>query len=158
MKCTNCNQTVTRKSRFCPNCGSPVQPRRSQRSAAPQRPSPVYSAILLGIGVVLGATLVKLTSDRPVRMPATAAPAALNLPVTADISSPAVLDIAREFMCFCGTCEDRLDVCDCEHDNGALEVKGFIAQKLREGHKKPHILELVREQYAKPILPSNANN
>ena len=37
--------------------------------------------------------------------------------------------------------------------NGALEPKGFIAQKLRESHKKPHILEMLVEAY--PALKSN---
>jgi hypothetical protein len=50
-------------------------------------------------------------------------------------------------MCPCGSCNDALDECTCDDANGAVEVKSFIAQKLLEGHKKPHIVEMVQEHY-----------
>ncbi len=147
MKCHHCNRTVTRKSKFCPNCGEPVAPRTRAETESARSQLPLGWAIaLLGVGIVIGIAVVKFGGD------ASEAP-----PVVAPLSStdalgwhsPAVQDIAREFQCFCGTCEDRLDVCDCDHPKGAVEVKSFIAQKLREGHKKPHIVEMVQEAYGK---------
>lgn len=145
MKCQKCHSTVTRKSKFCPNCGTPVTPRTSQKRSQPQSKMPLgYALALVGLGILAGISILKL-SETPTNQ---------SLPRSFDAQSSlagqggAVMDIAREFMCPCGTCTDPLDVCDCDHKGGAQEVKGFIAQKLREGHKKPHIMEMVQTEFA----------
>lgn len=142
MKCANCNRTVTKKSKFCPDCGSPVGQRRTQPAKkASRKLTAAQGAVLVGVGIFLGVMILKLSEGTPTS--GTSSSAALQ----AGLQSPAVLEIAGEFDCFCGSCDDRLDVCTCEHDNGALEVKGFILQKLQEGHHKPHIIEMVKETY-----------
>lgn len=140
MKCQKCNHTVTRKSKFCPHCGSPIVPRSSSRKRpATSRPYLAYAIVFGLLGLLLGVVITKFSEADQQPAPGH------NHPL--DIQSAAVLDIAKEFHCFCGTCDDRLDVCDCTHPKGAEEVKGFIAQKLQEGHKKKHIVEMVQQAY-----------
>jgi len=147
MKCSNCNRTVTKKTKFCPNCGKPIVHRKTKPAEKDSRKTTIArSVVLVAVGVLLGIGILKLSEDPPV----TGSESSTAFP--ASLQSPAVLEIAGEFDCFCGSCEDRLDVCTCEHDNGALEVKGFILQKLQEGHHKPHIIEMVKETYSGGVM------
>ncbi|MFQ5707850.1 MAG: hypothetical protein ACE5HO_10400 [bacterium] len=144
MKCQNCNQIIARKSKFCPNCGEEVKFRSSVKNAKQGSGIPmVYGFGLLGLGILLGFALFKFS----LQSGDTAAPTVSSFGSPAAIQSPAVLDIAKDFICPCGTCNDPLDVCTCDNPNGAVEVKSFIAQKLREGHKKPHIVEMLTKEY-----------
>ena len=72
------------------------------------------------------------------------------------IQSTAVIEIAKEFNCPCGKCDHRLDSCSCDHPNGALEIKNFIAKQLGQGPKKPHIMEMVQDKYGGLKNESNA--
>jgi len=141
VKCQNCQQTVTRKTKFCPNCGATIVLRAAQKSP-PQKArwSIPYALGLVALGIVVGYVVFKHSTHSGEN----SASDIQNNPAT---QSAAVLDIAREFMCPCGTCNDALDECTCDDKNGAVEVKSFIAQKLLEGHKKPHIVEMVQTQY-----------
>ncbi|MFQ5864948.1 MAG: zinc-ribbon domain-containing protein [bacterium] len=144
MKCQNCHHTVTRKSKFCPNCGTPIVARKSQhQQQAKTQIHFGYSLALVGLGIVIGLAIFKYAFNSEDK----SSPVTSAIQTDQLLQSAVVLDIAREFMCPCGSCSDPLDVCTCDHKNGALEVKSFIAQKLREGHKKPHIVEMVQEQY-----------
>jgi len=143
MKCPACGQTIARKSRFCEWCGKPVQQPPSPEAARSTRAFPVAYAILfliLGFGIAF--VIFKPRSDRQARQSASTADSSPSA-----VYPAAVLDIAKEFNCPCGTCNDALDVCTCDEKNGAVEVKHFISQKLAEGHKKPHIVEMVNEKY-----------
>ncbi len=145
MKCQNCNHTVTRKSKFCPNCGDTIIPRTSQKQASVHKGIPIQFGIgLIGLGILVGFLIFKYASDSGDNSVQT------NLIYQSSHAqySAAVLDIARDFMCNCGNCgDDTVEDCNCEHKNGALEVKNFILQKVQEGHKKPHIVALVQEKY-----------
>lgn len=143
MKCQTCQHNIARRSKFCPNCGSRVEQRVQQQPSAGKPPFPFHWAlIILAAGMILGIGILKLTeTNQPAA--ATAGPVVAALP----INSPQVLDIAKELNCPCGTCSDALATCDCDHENGAIAVKSFIAQKISEGHKKPHILQLVQAQF-----------
>ncbi|MFQ5750672.1 MAG: zinc-ribbon domain-containing protein [bacterium] len=144
MKCQKCHHTVTRKSKFCPNCGTSVVPRTAQKPEPTKTGLPLsYGIGLVGIGILVGFAIFKYTSNPGMN----SIQAVSNVQNSPKIQSAAVLDIAREFTCPCGTCSDPLDICDCDHKNGAVEVKSFIAQKLQEGHKKPHIIEMVQTTY-----------
>jgi cytochrome c-type biogenesis protein CcmH/NrfF len=101
----------------------------------------VLGLIVLGIG--LGYAIFKFSSNSG----GTSAGTAANRPQALPIQSEAVLDIAAQFICPCGSCSDSLDECTCDAPRGAVEVKSFIAQKFQEGHKKPHIVEMVQERY-----------
>ncbi len=149
MKCQSCQQTVTRKSRYCPNCGAAVIPRHSQSQPNAKSKSLTlpYAAALVGAGVLVGFLIFKFGASN------SGSEYNANVPVA--LQSAAVLDVAREFMCPCGNCSDPLDTCTCDHPHGAFEVKGFIAQQLAAGHKKPHIVEMVQQKYGglKPQAP-----
>jgi hypothetical protein len=59
---------------------------------------------------------------------------------------PAVYEVASQFNCPCGECNDGVEVCDCDMVRGATEVRTFIYQLLQV-HKPPHVIELVAEEY-----------
>jgi hypothetical protein len=61
--------------------------------------------------------------------------------------SATIFDIAKEFNCPCGKCEHSLEICSCDHPNGAAEIKNFMTQQLYKTHKKPHIIEMVQAKY-----------
>lgn len=143
MKCQKCRRTVTRKSKFCAHCGAPVTPRASSGHVTQRKTIPIsYALGLAGLGILVGFLVFRVSSDS--QLPASPA----GFSNAAAVGTPEVLDIAREFMCPCGTCSDPLDSCDCDHKNGAHEVRGFILEQLQAGHKKPHIMEMVRDRYA----------
>lgn len=147
MKCANCNRTVTKKTKFCPECGNKIVPKTSKSGPKePKKITAVQAGLLIGVGIIVGIAILKIGESTP---DSASSPPVSDFP--SSLQSPAVLEIAAEFDCFCGSCEDRLDVCTCEHPRGALEVKGFILQKLQEGHHKPHIVEMVRENYGSGV-------
>jgi len=155
MKCPNCNHVTSRESKFCPNCGEKiVVQRKSAQADKSAFPAPGYSIGLLALGILIGFAIFKLSSTPATQTVAPPAPQAAPFQGTVT-QSAAVIDIAKDFMCPCGKCNDALDVCSCDHPKGAYEVKGFIAQKLQEGHEKPHIVELLHQQY--PGLQSKIN-
>lgn len=166
MKCQNCNHTVTKKSKFCPNCGEKIVFRSSQNPSQSGTKIPfVYVIGLVLLGGIIGFGIFKLNSNST--SVNTQTRDVSNFQNLAAIQSAAVLDIAKEFMCPCGDCNDPLDVCNCDDKNGAIEVKSFIAQKLQEGHQKPHIMEMVQAKYgglkkeSKPVFkfdPSSNSN
>ena len=145
MKCKKCRHTVTRNSQFCPNCGERIVHQQSDRTAKKQPGIPIGAAVgLLAFGIFLGFAIFKLTSTPNNKVSQTG-------PIVSNIAlgqNAAVAEIAQDFMCPCGTCNDPLNECTCEHKHGAAEVKGFIAQQLQAGHKKPHIVAMLKEKYA----------
>ncbi len=148
MKCQNCNRTVTRKAKFCPTCGEKIIHRTSAKQANNSQGTPfVYGIGFLALGILIGFVVFKFSSNTG-NQSTSMATNFQNPPV---IQTAEVLGIAKEFMCFCGNCSDPLHTCQCDHPEGAVEVKNFIAQKLQEGHQKSHIVELVQSQYG----PSN---
>jgi cytochrome c-type biogenesis protein CcmH/NrfF len=108
-----------------------------------------YALALLAGGALLGFLVFKVStgpSTPPQQMvvgggsfqAASAIPAALM---------PQVQEIASQFMCPCGGCDDSLDECACDMTNGATEVKGFIAQQLQAGVAKSRIITMVSQRY-----------
>ena len=159
MYCPSCHQKNTRKSKFCSNCGAdltrpaPQKTQKQNKNARGGIPVQYVFALVAG-ALLLGVLLANLVESDST--PAVQAPVAGNL----NINSAAVLEIARGFNCPCGQCEHSLDECECEHPNGAVEIKTFIVQKLLENHHKPHIVSMVQETYGgqKPssLLPPDA--
>lgn len=151
MKCHRCNHTVTKKSKFCPNCGEKIVPRSSQNQTHAGVKIPFgYVIGLVLLGGIVGFAIFKLSSTS-----ANTHTHDVSNVQSSVLQSVAVLEVAREFMCPCGDCKDALDVCTCDDKNGAIAVKSFIAQKLQEGHQKPHIIEMVQAKYGG--LKKNSN-
>ena len=141
MKCRKCNRTVTRKSKFCLNCGSPIIQRSSEKRKPKQKLSAGYGIALFISGILVGFGLSKIGSGNQ------GGSTISGFQETRVIQSAVVIEIAKEFNCPCGKCDHRLDSCTCDHPNGALEIKNFIANQLRQSHKKPHIMEMVQDKY-----------
>lgn len=142
MHCHSCGRRNTTAHRFCPYCGSSLATGRTGPNTRR------VGLVLLGAGllVVVGfgsAHLASRTQGGAPRGTASLADRAA-LPM---ITDPAVLAVAERFDCPCGNCQDGLATCMCDHDNGAAEVKQFIARKLAEGHEQLHVVEMVSEAY-----------
>ncbi|MCH8875022.1 hypothetical protein IH824_20050 [candidate division KSB1 bacterium] len=141
MKCRKCNCTVTRKSKFCLNCGSPIIQGSSEKRKPKQNMPTGYGIALFISGILVGFGLSKIELGNQGGITIS------GFQETRVIQSAAVIEIAKEFNCPCGKCDHRLDSCTCDHPNGALEIKNFIANQLRQSHKKRHIMEMVQDKY-----------
>lgn len=146
MKCQNCHGTVTKKSNFCPSCGEKIVLRKSSRNAVKPKNIPAANAILLiAVGVAIGFLIFKAAEDSGRQTRTTP----VNYGNAFNVGPVAVNQIVTGLRCICGTCEHLLNECECEHPEGAKEVKTFIGQQLQAGHKKPHILEMLFARYPK---------
>lgn len=60
--------------------------------------------------------------------------------------------VVSEFECACGHCgKTLLTDCSCDRPHGALEEKGFIRMKLREGHSVEETIQLLERKYGRRI-------
>ncbi len=138
MYCPQCGHKNTRKNRFCTGCGSNLRaPQTKSKHKEINQSSQTKIVAIVSLAIISILLFIVVSKDKQ--------PAKANAP----LQSAAVLEIAKNFHCFCGNCDDRLDVCDCTHAGGAVEVKNFIIRKLNEGHRAEHITDLVRETYGK---------
>lgn len=61
--------------------------------------------------------------------------------------------VASEFECACEHCgKTSLSDCSCDRPHGALEEKGFIRMKLREGNSVERVIQLLEKQYGHRIM------
>lgn len=155
MKCPECHRTVQRKDRFCPYCGARVTgktapARKKNTSQNNSQNWPLVAAIFaLGLAVGAFAIYATRTGNTPGATPSVAQATfdpTLRGPQLAQ-RFPLVYEVAAQFMCPCGSCNDGLEVCDCDMPRGAVEVRGFIYAQVQAGHKAPHITEMVEEKY-----------
>jgi zinc-ribbon domain len=150
MKCPTCGRHITPRSNFCPYCGKPAAPRRSKPEAQTIPPRlPLYVALVVG-GIAIG-VLSFYWLQKQETATATATAAANNFDPTLRGEQlaklyPAVYEVAAQFDCPCGTCDDGVEVCDCDMERGAAEVRTFIYQLLQV-HEPPHAIKLVEEKY-----------
>lgn len=60
--------------------------------------------------------------------------------------------VASEFECACGHCgKTPLTDCICDRPQGGLEEKGFIRQKLNQGHSVEDTIQLLDKKYGHRI-------
>ncbi|NOZ04179.1 MAG: hypothetical protein GXO92_06180 [FCB group bacterium] len=92
----------------------------------------IAMAILL-LGITIGLTMKQ--KDR-----ATAAREA-----TAVVFDLATMDIAKQFACSCGSCNERnLAICTC---SVAVSTKAFIETNLKNGADKEDVIRLIKDLY-----------
>jgi hypothetical protein len=146
MKCTHCSRHISPRAKFCPYCGKPVAPRRNtSRAAATQSRLPLYAALVVA-GVAVGAlSIYWLQKTEAGTTSANGFDPTLRGEQLARLY-PAVYEVASQFICPCGTCEDGLEVCDCGMARGSSEVRMFIYQLLQV-HQPAHAVELVEKEY-----------
>ncbi len=150
MKCPSCGRHITPRSKFCPYCGKPAAPRRSHPEAqTPSSRLPLYVALVTA-GVAFGALSFYLLQKRETTATtATAAATGFDPMLRGEELArlyPAVYEVASQFNCPCGDCNDGVEVCDCDMVRGATEVRTFIYQLLQV-HKPPHVIAMVEEKY-----------
>ena len=150
MKCPTCGRRITPRSNFCPYCGKPAAPRRSKPEAqTTQSRLPLYVALVVG-GIAIGVlTFYWFQKQETATTTATAASTNFDPTLRGEQLAkqyPAVYEVASQFNCPCGTCDDGIEVCDCEMERGAAEVRMYIYQLLQI-HETPHAIKLVEEKY-----------
>ncbi|MCA9735057.1 MAG: hypothetical protein H6696_14665 [Deferribacteres bacterium] len=150
MFCPKCGQKSTRKSKYCTGCGAGLSrnTRKVRTKAARHNKSFSWFPLILVCLALIVIVVVYPGKNNKRSQPGK----------DHSIRSFAVLEIAEGFDCFCGECDHQLKECECGHKNGAKEVKNFIAQKLKEGHHKPHVVDMVKEKYGsgKLIFPADS--
>lgn len=79
--------------------------------------------------------------------------------LTSDPYYPMVQQIADQFYCGCGDCGDMiLSECVCDMPNGGINQKWFIRDKLVEGHKSNHVIQLVELKYGRKRSNTESQN
>ncbi len=149
MKCPECGRHITPRAKFCPYCGKAATPRRGNKSSVQVQKSnwPLYLTLILG-GIAIGIFAFRWLQTET---PATAAATAADFDPTLRGEQlakqyPAVYEVASQFNCPCDDCNDGIEVCDCQMERGAGEVRTFIYQLLQI-HHPPHVIELVAQKY-----------
>jgi cytochrome c-type biogenesis protein CcmH/NrfF len=74
-------------------------------------------------------------------------------PLSGDASTERqVQRVASNFKCACGGCgELRLVECDCDMPRGAMEMKAFIREKLRDGFTTDQVIKWVEMEYGNRV-------
>lgn len=167
--CLACGFENKGDARFCVACGAELfHPAKSHKkvssaskasapkktvSGNPTRHSPVFTwgaALILIMALSIGVIVQNRTGS--------SSPNSVALSSVSDpLLEAEVLEVAAKFRCSCQTCGGTpLDECSCDT---AIEEKNFIREKLKEGHKTPHIIAMVKETYGwlKPEFEEDAN-
>lgn len=147
MKCSNCGRHASPRAKYCESCGHPLTPRHSAPTEEPGRTNWTLLAAVLLAGILLGAGVIYLSRDKTQSVAAMSRfdPKLRGTQLAA--AFPEVYQVAAEFICPCGTCSDGLEVCDCEMPKGASEVRQLIFDNLSDGHRPPHVIEMVAARY-----------
>lgn len=151
MKCSACGRHITPRAKFCPYCGRSAAARQNQKAAAPAKSNwPLYITLVMA-GIAIGAV-----AWRWIQEPNHSTPPAVNASTTAFDPTlygeplakqfPAVYEVAAQFNCPCGDCNDGIEVCDCQMERGGAEVRQYIYELLQV-HQPTHVIELVAQKY-----------
>lgn len=152
MKCPECGRHITPRSKFCQHCGRSVSARRQNKtSVAAAKPNwPLYLTLMIA-GIAIGALALRWFEQQNNQAPllANAAAPAFDPTLYGEPLAqkfPAVYEVASQFNCPCADCNDGVEVCDCQMERGAAEVRQYIYQLLQI-HQPPHVIKLVAEKY-----------
>jgi cytochrome c-type biogenesis protein CcmH/NrfF len=74
-------------------------------------------------------------------------------PLSGDASTERHVErVASNFRCACGRCDElSLVECDCDVLRGAMEMKAFIREKLRDGFTIDQVIKWVEMEYGHRI-------
>jgi len=146
MKCQSCGHRVERRAQFCSFCGAPVVARTTTHGETPAKPKWPFLLALVMAGIIVGGIGVNLVSNtQDTKSRADGFDPMLRGEALA-AAYPEVYYVASQFTCPCGTCDDGLEVCDCQMPRGATEVRALI-HELLQVHRPPHIIELIESQF-----------
>jgi hypothetical protein len=121
-----------------------ASPRRSSQAPSATKPNwPLYLALVIA-GIAIGVLAFRWL-QKSETAPTTNFDPTLRGEQLAQ-RYPGVYEVASQFNCPCGTCNDGIEVCDCEMERGAAEIRQFIYDLLQV-HEPPHVIELVAQKY-----------
>jgi len=143
MFCPDCGTKSIRRNKFCSECGAALQ-HVKRAPGKPVKPRVEWPKVVMGVAAFSIVVMLFYNSTKDKITPSAATQVQAPIPTQLTVEA-----ITARFDCFCGQCEHTLTECTCEHENGAKEVKAFIAQKILEDHHEPHIVEMVRDKYGK---------
>ncbi len=148
MKCLSCGRHIAPRSNFCPYCGKPAAPRRNKIDTQKTTVRWLLYLVLLVASIAIGVLSFRWLQEKETY---TATGTATDFDPTVRGEQlaqlyPTVYEVAAQFNCPCGDCNDGVEVCDCQMERGAAEVRSFIYQLLQI-HKPQHVIELVAEKY-----------
>ena len=142
--CSVCKTKNKPEARFCQNCGAPLQGAKKRVNKSTQGKSKVPVLILSAfLGFFILFIFIK-SIEKPASQPNPNVPMQEEL-VTGDIALQAsVMEIANQFWCACGSCNDSLEKCACPK---AQEERSLILSELKKNTDKTKIVELVNKKY-----------
>ncbi len=111
--------------------------RKNSAGGGALKPLPMIlgAAALIVLGMLLSTVLVDQSAPSPAPGAATVTP----------VYSSAVLDIAKDFYCACGSCgQEELVVCSCDT---AIQEKNYIHDLLEKGYEKRSINATVQAMF-----------
>lgn len=153
MYCPTCGNKLKAKANFCTKCGEEIgakQQSSSKKKNKKKKPTEVTESggvripvpALVGGAIVLIILAFVMLGNRPTQ----------QMPVSSSQMqtgySAQVQQVASNFMCPCGQCNDNLAVCNCNSPSGSVEVKGFIQQGLAQGKTVDQMIAAVQLKYS----------
>jgi cytochrome c-type biogenesis protein CcmH/NrfF len=150
-KCRNCGAFNELNARYCCHCANTLTgslPERAKKKAAARGREPSYWVIGGVIALIfLVGLAVKMVLYRGPDIPE--GEKVHKVPLLADDSMERQIQlVASNFRCACGGCgELPLIECNCDMPRGALEEKGFIREKLKEGLTIDQVIQWVEREY-----------
>ncbi len=143
--CPECGSKNEINARFCQNCGTVLNRKKSR---AQKREVKKSKAPVLVIGGILGFFILFIFM-KSIQTPATSNSS--NQPVqpteilSGDIALEAsVSELANQFWCACGNCNDSLEKCACPK---AQEERNLIRKELQKNTDKQQIVQQVKNKY-----------
>lgn len=146
MYCPECGSKLKQNAKFCTACGASIvdkkkqkqKPSRKQKSKNKGKSQIPLPLILGGALVLVIVVLFFFQNNLNQQMHN-------NSNVTA--YSEQVQQVAANFMCPCGECNDNLALCNCTAPNGSEDVKGFIQEGLNQEKSTEQMITAVQLKY-----------
>lgn len=146
MYCPECGSKPKKNAKYCTACGASLtdiekkkqKPAKKKKSVKKGK-SPIPVPLILGgviVLVVAGLFFFQNSANQQMQNNS-------NVPVFSD----QVQQVAGNFMCPCGECNDNLALCTCTAPNGSVDVKGFIQEGLNQGKSVEQMVTAVQLKY-----------
>ncbi|NOX89369.1 MAG: zinc-ribbon domain-containing protein [Calditrichaeota bacterium] len=143
IKCKSCGTLNDLASRFCKNCGNPLKGKTKGKTKQKQAAKKTNTPLIAGF-VVLGLILMYLVFQ-DMGASRGSDPSQLEQVSNNAVLEAKVREVASEFVCACGSCEEEALV-DCECPT-AQQERNFIRQKLQSGQSKEAVVKAVKERF-----------
>ena len=143
MFCTKCGNELKKGAKFCSSCGTAVSGKSRNKKSKKQSGSGVTIPMP---ALIIGAVLIVFLGFLVFRQPGSSGDAAKSGGVSPQLQAQ-MTQVAQNFTCFCGDCNDNLAECACNMPKGATEVKRFILTGLQQGKTVEQMQQAVAVKY-----------